>query len=158
MLANCLILFSVSFRRAHLHRQTYWSQWARQIRRHGHLFLSPTLTIASLLFLIYLGYEFFPFQICILPQLTLSLKFSCVDITSKWLLRLNISVNLIVYIIQAATFLLFILPSQVYFEIFRTQSYIGKHFCHRRARTNLVAPQTTRNSRLVMQAWTVNKK
>ncbi|CAF2997577.1 unnamed protein product [Rotaria sp. Silwood2] len=66
MLANCLILASISRRKANIHRTRYWSQWIRQFHRHGHLFISPTLTIA-----------------CILPQLVLTLLFSCVDINTK---------------------------------------------------------------------------
>ncbi|CAF4520554.1 unnamed protein product, partial [Rotaria sp. Silwood2] len=65
MLANCLILASISRRKANIHRTRYWSQWIRQFHRHGHLFISPTLTIA-----------------CILPQLVLTLLFSCVDINT----------------------------------------------------------------------------
>ncbi|CAF1462569.1 unnamed protein product [Rotaria sp. Silwood1] len=66
MLANCLILASISRRKANIHRTRYWSQWIRQFHRHGHLFISPTLTIA-----------------CILPQLVLTLLFSCVNINTN---------------------------------------------------------------------------
>ncbi|CAF4954076.1 unnamed protein product, partial [Rotaria sp. Silwood1] len=44
MLANCLILASISRRKANIHGTTYWSQWIRQFHRHAHLFISPTLT------------------------------------------------------------------------------------------------------------------
>ncbi|CAF2511007.1 unnamed protein product [Rotaria sp. Silwood2] len=45
VLANCLIMTSISQRRATLHGRTYWSQWLREFRRHGHLFLAPTLAM-----------------------------------------------------------------------------------------------------------------
>ncbi|CAF3342191.1 unnamed protein product [Rotaria sp. Silwood2] len=50
MLANCLILASISRRRANIHGTTYWSQWIRHFHRHGHLFISPTLTIVCHMF------------------------------------------------------------------------------------------------------------
>jgi hypothetical protein len=58
ILANCLILTSISRRRATLHRTTYWSQWIKHFHRHGHLFLAPTLAIVSLVdsnYVIFLG-------------------------------------------------------------------------------------------------------
>ncbi|MCC7159952.1 MAG: hypothetical protein IT281_10505 [Ignavibacteria bacterium] len=45
VLANCLILASISRRRANLQQTTYWSQWQKQFRRHGHLFIAPTLAL-----------------------------------------------------------------------------------------------------------------
>jgi hypothetical protein len=48
MLANCVILTSISHRKATLHRTVYRTQWMRQFRRHRQLFLAPTLTIVSL--------------------------------------------------------------------------------------------------------------
>ncbi len=100
---------------------------------------------------------FFLFQLCILPQLTLSLKFSCVDISSKWLLRLNTAVNLIIYLPEAATFLLFILPSQTYFHVFRTQSQIGKRLYNRWATKNTVVPLTTTRPRMIINGHTENQ-
>jgi hypothetical protein len=54
IVANCLILTSISRRKASLHQTTYWLQWMKQFRRHGHLFLAPTLAIVSLLAFDYL--------------------------------------------------------------------------------------------------------
>ncbi|CAF4152328.1 unnamed protein product [Rotaria sp. Silwood2] len=107
--ANCLVLTLISRRRATLHQTSHWNQWMRHFHRHRHLFLAPTLAM-----------------ICILPQLTVTTLFSCVDASLKWLLRLNTAVNLIIYIPQASTFLLFILPSESYFRSFKTQSHLGK--------------------------------
>ena len=45
ILANCLIMASISRRRATLHQTTYWSQWWKQFRSHGHLFMAPTLAM-----------------------------------------------------------------------------------------------------------------
>ena len=45
VLANCLIMASISRRRATLHQTTYWSQWWKQFRSHGHLFMAPTLAM-----------------------------------------------------------------------------------------------------------------
>ncbi|CAF4790797.1 unnamed protein product [Rotaria sp. Silwood2] len=129
MLANCLILASISRRRANIHETTYWSQWIRQFHRHAHLFISPTLT-----------------TICILPQLVLALLFSCVDINNKWLLRLDASFTMTIYIPQAATFFLFILPSRAYFEVFQNQSWIGKHLNRLRRRYTTIVPITTLNA------------
>ena len=48
MLANGLILTSISRRKASLHHRNYWMEWLRHFRRHRHLFIAPTLTIVSL--------------------------------------------------------------------------------------------------------------
>ena len=157
ILASCLILASISRRRANIHGTTYWSQWTRQFHRHGHLFVSPTLTIVCHLFLVNY-YEFSFFQVCILPQLVLTLKFSCVDINSKWLLRLNTVFVFIIHIPQAATFFLFILPSHSYFEAFRTQSYIGTRVCHRWRRNNAVIPIATLNPGTAIKTRTERSK
>ena len=50
MLANGLILTSISRRRAILHHRTYWLEWLSHFRRHRHLFIAPTLTIVRLFF------------------------------------------------------------------------------------------------------------
>lgn len=47
MLANCLILSSISRRKANLHNKTRRSQWLKEFRRIAHLFVSPTLTTVS---------------------------------------------------------------------------------------------------------------
>ena len=145
MLANCLILAAISQRKATLHRRSRRSQWMKEFRRVGHLFVSPTLTTVSFLVptLWQVLYRVFSLEICILPQSILSLRFSCVDITIKWLLRLNIAAALLIHLPQAATFLLFILSSQVYMEIFITQSRIGKYLCRRLIRRNTIAPLHT---------------
>jgi hypothetical protein len=76
-----------------------------------------------------------------LPQLILSLLFSCVNISLKWFLRFNIAANLIIYLPQAATFFLFILPSSFYFEVFQTKSYFGKLVSRYCRPNNIIAPQ-----------------
>jgi hypothetical protein len=48
ILANCVIVASISQRRASLHQTTYWHQWFKQFRTHGHLFLAPTLALVSI--------------------------------------------------------------------------------------------------------------
>jgi len=50
--SNCLLLTSISRRRATLHRTPYWTQWMRNFRRHRHLFLAPTFTMVGLFILI----------------------------------------------------------------------------------------------------------
>lgn len=47
IIANILILASISRRRANLHQTTYWTQWRKHFRRHHHLFLAPTLIIVE---------------------------------------------------------------------------------------------------------------
>ncbi|UJR20346.1 hypothetical protein I4U23_023477 [Adineta vaga] len=129
MLANCLILTSISRRRAILHQRLYWSEWRSNFRRHRHLFVAPTVAL-----------------ICILPQLILTLKFSCVNISLKWLLRLNTAANLIIYIPQAATFFLFIFTSEAYNDVFRRQSNLRRLLCYRFRMQNTIQPiQMTRN-------------
>ncbi|CAF1016845.1 unnamed protein product [Adineta ricciae] len=124
MLSNCLILTSITRRRVTLHHRRYWIEWKHHFRRHCHLFLSPTCSL-----------------ICITPQLILTLKFSCVNISLKWLLRLNTAANLIIYIPQAATFFLFVYPSETYYDVFRTQSDLKK--CFRPRPQNSVHPVQT---------------
>ncbi|CAF1550845.1 unnamed protein product [Adineta ricciae] len=129
IISTCLIIASISHRRAILHQTTYYNQWIKQFQTHYHLFLAPLIAM-----------------LCTLPQLILSLKFSCVDISLKWLLRLNTSANLILYIPQSITFLLFIYRSEVYFNIFKTQSIFGKHFCYRHYVNNRIVPHITRDA------------
>jgi hypothetical protein len=58
ILANCLILASISRRRATLHRTTYWTQWLKQFRCHGHLFVAPTFAMVICSSLEYLSLIF----------------------------------------------------------------------------------------------------
>ncbi|CAF1379912.1 unnamed protein product [Adineta steineri] len=120
IISTCLIIASISRRRAMLYQTTYWKQWFKQFRCHHHLFLAPILAM-----------------ICTLPQLILSLKYSCVDVSLKWLLRLNTSANLIIYIPQSMTFFLFIYHSGSFWDTFKKQSILGKRFC---SKQNTVAP------------------
>ncbi|CAF3655397.1 unnamed protein product [Rotaria sp. Silwood1] len=140
ILANCLIMASISHRRATLHQTTYWSQWLKQFRRHGHLFLASTLAMVTVRFLIFFTRNnlSFSFKICTLSQLVLSLKFTCVDVTLKWLLRLNTSANLILYIPQATTFFVVICSSEAYFKVFRNESLCGRVLCLNRNAKNKV--------------------
>ncbi|UJR19858.1 hypothetical protein I4U23_022991 [Adineta vaga] len=126
IISTCLIIASISHRKAILHHTTYYKQWMKQFQTHYHLFFAPLIAM-----------------LCTLPQLILSLKFSCVDISLKWLLRLNTSANLILYIPQSITFLLFIYRSEVYFNIFKTQSIFGKYFYYRHHINNQIAPHIT---------------
>lgn len=48
VVANCLILASISRRRATLYQTSYWTQWKKHFRRHYHLFLAPTVSLVSL--------------------------------------------------------------------------------------------------------------
>ncbi|CAF4162857.1 unnamed protein product [Rotaria sp. Silwood2] len=47
IVSNCLIMGSISRRRATLHQTTYWSQWVREFRHHGHLFFAPALAMVA---------------------------------------------------------------------------------------------------------------
>jgi hypothetical protein len=84
----------------------------------------------------------FYFKICTLPQLILSLRFSYVDISLKWLLRLNISANLIIYIPQSVTFFSFIFNSHLYWNIFKQQSIFDRLLSCIRNNNNRIAPLT----------------
>ncbi|CAF1018894.1 unnamed protein product [Adineta ricciae] len=140
MLSNCLILTSITRRRATLHHRHYWIEWKHNFRRLCHLFLSPTCSLVSTFIVTILPINSH-LKICIIPQLILTLKFSCVSISLKWLLRLNTAANLIIYIPQAATFFLFVYPSETYYDIFRTQSNLKK--CFRPRPQNGVHPAQT---------------
>ncbi|CAF1190832.1 unnamed protein product [Rotaria sordida] len=137
--ADCLILTLISRRRATLHQTSYWNQWKKHFRRHCHLFLAPTLA-----------------TVCISPQLILTMLFSCVDASIKWLLRLNTAVNLIIYIHQASTFFIFILPSESYFRSFKTQSHFGKFIIRCCRLNNRINPILTTTGRSLME--TRNRK
>ena len=149
ILANCLILASISRRRATLHQTTYWTQWLKQFRHHGHLFVAPTFAMVTF-FAVVISFRQttcpISSKVCTLPQLILSMKFACVDVTLKWLLRLNTSANLIIYLPQAATFFLFIYPSENYFNVFQTESLLGKLFRLKRHLNQQVLPLTMRHS------------
>jgi hypothetical protein len=69
-----------------------------------------------------------------------------VDVTIKWLLRLNTSANLIIYLPQVATFFLFIYPSENYLKVFQTESVLGKLFHCKRNINQQVLPLTTAHS------------
>ena len=45
ILATCLIMASICNRKATLHQTTYWTQWMKEFRAHGHLFLAPMLAV-----------------------------------------------------------------------------------------------------------------
>ncbi|CAF0825152.1 unnamed protein product [Adineta steineri] len=131
LLSTCLILTSISRRRALLHRTTYWKQWMKEFHTHSHLFVAPIIAM-----------------VCTLPQLVLSLKYSCVDISIKWLLRLNTSANLIIYIPQSITFFLFIYYSEVYFKTFSNESIFGKLLCLKHNTNNIIFPLTATHTQL----------
>jgi hypothetical protein len=120
-----LIITTISRRKAVLHQTTYWQQSIKQFHTHRYLFLSPMLAMVIFFFLLFKSDKIF--KACTLPQLVISLKFSCVNITIKWLLRLNTSANLILYIPQSMTFFLFIYHSEIYFQIFQNQTIFGKY-------------------------------
>jgi len=74
------------------------------------------------------------------------LKFSCVNITIKWLLRLNTSTNLTLYIPQSMTFFLFIYYSETYFQVFRNQTIFGKFLRKIDCTKNHVVPHSITNT------------
>ncbi|CAF1455732.1 unnamed protein product [Adineta steineri] len=108
LLANSFIIRTVVSRKLHLQSETnsftFYQMCKKQLKRHRDLFIAPTLSI-----------------VCMLPQLILSLNYSCIDLREKWLLRLNTSANLIIYLPQTLTFLIYVYPSTLYYNEFQLQ-------------------------------------
>lgn len=49
IISICLVIATISRRRAILHQTTYYQQWTKQFNCHCHLFLSPLISMVSLL-------------------------------------------------------------------------------------------------------------
>ena len=98
ILANCLILASISRRRATLHRTTYWAQWLKQFRCHGHLFAAPTFAMVkrSLFLSLFLTlYSLFLFEGLHIASIDTSIEFRLcrchnqMATTAKYLCQFN---------------------------------------------------------------------